>query len=71
MWEGVMSQQHAEYAVRYLPLPLDLDALVSPTRRTIILNSKLNPHRLTRSLRQVLAYVATAAPPGPQQRSAE
>ncbi len=66
-----MSQQHAAYAIRYLPLPLDLDALVSPARRTIVLNSKLTPNRLTQALRQARAYVATAVPPGPRQQCAE
>jgi len=66
-----MSQQHAAYAIRYLPLPLDLDALIDPKRRTIILNSKLTPNRLTLALRQARAYVTTAELREPQQRCAE
>ncbi len=66
-----MSEQHDEYAIRYLPLPLDLDALIDPARRVIVLNSKLNPRRLTKALRQARAYVATAASPAPRQQCAE
>ena len=52
------------YRVQYLPLPLDLDALISPVRRVIVLNSSRDPHRRTIALRQARAFAASATPPG-------
>ena len=53
------------YTVQYLRLPLDLDALISPTRRLIVLNSDLSQHRLTEVLRAVQGYAAIAEPAAP------